>query len=291
MSVHGPSPGPECASEASATIRRYGESYCDSKAEEEKIVQQAITRDNFPAVILRPTVVYGPYSAFVLQAISAASTGKVSLIDEGSGICNAVYVDDVCDAIFAALTSDRPVGQAMFINGDSAITWRQFTLEFAGLLNPAVSITNVSSEAAERFWSGRRSGFSGNAIALKNLLISSQFHRQLSTVPALGDLIHHAKTAVGRLVPEDRAAALRRRNVMAATSIPVSQESWPNLGRVKRETVSIRFANSKAKALLGWEPRYDFNRGVQLTRTWLEFARLIPASHRDEQIAPALSGR
>jgi nucleoside-diphosphate-sugar epimerase len=58
MSVHGPSPGPECASEASATIGRYGESYCDSKAEEEKVVQQAITRNNFPAVILRPTVVY-----------------------------------------------------------------------------------------------------------------------------------------------------------------------------------------------------------------------------------------
>ncbi|NQU11706.1 NAD(P)H-binding protein, partial [bacterium] len=32
VSVHGPAPGPECAIEATATIGRYGESYCDAKA-------------------------------------------------------------------------------------------------------------------------------------------------------------------------------------------------------------------------------------------------------------------
>src|SRR5205085_6940941 len=86
MSVHGPSPGPQCAYERSATIGRYHESYCDAKAAAENRVQAAV-RTGLPAVILRPTVVFGPYSPFVVQVISAARSGTVSLIDGGGGVC------------------------------------------------------------------------------------------------------------------------------------------------------------------------------------------------------------
>ena len=277
MSVHGPSPGPECAVEESATIRRYGESYCDSKAEEERLVQSAISQDGFPAVVLRPTVVYGPYSAFVLQVVSAARQGHVSLIDNGVGICNAVYVDDVCNAIYAALTNDRALGHTMFINGDDVITWEQFTMTFARLVNPDVAIRNIDADAAEKYWQDQQPTFTSNVTAAKALLTSTQFHRQLSTVPAVGTVIRFAKTRAAQLLPDDRVAAIRRRSILSAAA-PVSAASWPNLGRVKRETVRVHFRNRKAKEILGWAPRYDFQRGVQLTRSWLEFARLVPAS-------------
>jgi nucleoside-diphosphate-sugar epimerase len=275
MSVHGPSPGPECAVEESATIGRYGESYCDSKAEEERLVQAAISRDHFPAVVLRPTVVYGPHSAFVLQVAAAAKLGSVSLIDNGAGICNAVYVDDVCGAIYAALNKDRALGCTMFINGDERITWEQFTSTFARLINPNVAIRSISGVEAERYWRDKQPTFMTNISAARSLLASTQFHRQLSTVPAVGTLIRLAKTRTAQLLREERVAAIRRRSILAAAS-PLSAPSWPNLGRVKRETVRVQFRNNKAKEFLEWAPRYDFQRGVKLTNSWLEFARLTP---------------
>lgn len=97
MAVHGPAPDPQCATEATGTIGRYNQPYSDAKARAEKVVQRAIAR-GLPGVILRPTIVYGPYSPFVVRVIEAAPTGTIDLIDGGDGICNAVYVDDVVSA-------------------------------------------------------------------------------------------------------------------------------------------------------------------------------------------------
>lgn len=152
MAVHGPAPGPNAAHEATATVGRYNHDYSDSKAEQEEIVQAAHDRGDLRVVILRPTVVYGPAGHFVLQVIEQARSGVVSLFDEGSGICNAVYVDDVCDAIEAALTRPESDGQAFFINADHAITWGEFIRTFAAMVKPAPSFVSLSSEEALRFW-------------------------------------------------------------------------------------------------------------------------------------------
>ena len=152
MSVHGPIPGPEAAREDTACIGRYNHDYSDSKAEQEEIVQAAADRGDLPAVILRPTVVYGPGGHFVLQVIEQARAGEVTLFDQGRGVCNAVYVDDVCDAIDAALTHDEALGQAMFINADSAVSWGEFIQAFAALVEPAPRMVDLSSAQAFSYW-------------------------------------------------------------------------------------------------------------------------------------------
>lgn len=152
MSVHGPVPGPEAAREETARIGRYGHDYSDSKAEQEEIVQAAFDRGDLPVVILRPTVVYGPRGHFVLQVVEQALAGEVTLFDQGRGICNAVYVDDVCDAIDAALTCDDALGQAMFINADQPVPWAEFIRAFADLVEPAPRYVDLSSAEALRYW-------------------------------------------------------------------------------------------------------------------------------------------
>jgi nucleoside-diphosphate-sugar epimerase len=152
MSVHGPVPGPEAAREETAIIGRYNHDYSDSKAEQEEIVQAAHDRGDLEAVILRPTVVYGPQSHFVMQVLEQARNGSVTLFDEGAGICNAVYVDDVCDAIDAALVSSAGIGEAMFINGDQAVSWGEFIREFASMVEPAPQLVNLSSADALSYW-------------------------------------------------------------------------------------------------------------------------------------------
>jgi len=152
MSVHGPAPGPEAAREETARIGRYDEPYSDSKAEQEEIVQAASDRGDLPVVILRPTVVYGLGGYFEQQVLAQARRGEVAMFDGGRGVCNAVFVDDVCDAIMAALTRDQALGQAMFVAADHPVSWGQFISAFAGLVLPAPRVLDRSSEAARRYW-------------------------------------------------------------------------------------------------------------------------------------------
>ena len=152
MSVHGPAPGPEAAHEATARIGRFNEPYSDSKAEQEEIVQAAHARGDLPVVILRPTVVYGLGGHFERQVLAQARAGDVTLFDGGRGICNAVFVDDVCDAITAALRSEAALGEAMFVAADAAITWGEFIRAFAAFVEPAPRLRELSAADARRYW-------------------------------------------------------------------------------------------------------------------------------------------
>jgi nucleoside-diphosphate-sugar epimerase len=152
MSVHGPAPGPEAAREETAVIGRHDHEYSDSKAEQEEIVQAAHDRGDLPVVILRPTVVYGLGGHFEQQVIAQARSGVVTLFDGGSGVCNAVFVDDVCDAIDAALQRPQALGQAMFINADRAITWGEFIRTFAAMVEPAPRFDDLDAAEALAWW-------------------------------------------------------------------------------------------------------------------------------------------
>jgi nucleoside-diphosphate-sugar epimerase len=152
MSVHGPAPGPDAAREETASIGRYDHDYSDSKAEQEEIVQQAYDRGDLQTVILRPTVVYGPGGHFELQVVHQARSGLVTMFDQGAGVCNAVYVDDVCNAIDAALVCPEAIGQAMFINADCSISWGEFIKTFASMVEPVPRFVDLSSAEAYSYW-------------------------------------------------------------------------------------------------------------------------------------------
>ncbi len=273
IAVHGADPARECAHEDSATIGRYpGQEYSNLKAAAELEVQRAI-REGLAAVILRPTIVYGPYGPFVTSIVDTARRlGVLTLLDEGSGVCNAVYVDDVCDAIHSAIDTERGLGVAFFITADRAVSWREFNLAFAEMVIPPPRVASVSSDEVRRHWAGQRPTLTSNIRALAGLATSVAFHRQLSSVPLLGALIRGGKGVVKPLLSPERLAALKDvrgrpigNGAGAGGGLP-----WPDLGRVTRECMRIEFSNERARALLGWRPRYDLRAGVGVTRSWLE---------------------
>lgn len=281
IAVHGADPAPECAHEASAPIGRYpGQEYSNLKAAAELEVQRAI-REGLAAVILRPTIVYGPYGPFVTSIVETVrQLGVFTLLDEGSGICNAVYVDDVCDAIHSAIDTERGLGGAFFITADRAVSWREFNLAFAEMVVPPARITSVSSDEVRHYWAEQRPTLKSNIRALAGLAASVDFHRQASSVPVLRALIRGGKGVVKPFLSPERLAALkgvRDRPIGnrggAGAGIP-----WPDLGRVTRECMRIEFSNERARTLLGWQPRYGLPAGVAITRSWLESApRLRPS--------------
>lgn len=280
MAVYGPSPNMPVVTEGTAPIRRWGEAYSDAKAAAEAVVRSTGKRGSLATVILRPTIVYGPYSFFVTPIVQDARHGRISLIDGGRGICNAVYVDDVCEAIVAALHRDDAVGAELQINGDTRITWRDFISAFADMIEGEKTVHDHSLEEIAAYWQALRPRARDNVIAAIRLATSPAFHAQLGTIPAVGKLIRGTKELLVRRVSPDqkmtlkfrfqgRSAAVAHR---AADALPVQM---PRESRVVREAYRSWVTNDLAKARLGWVPAHSFELGVQRTGEWLRFARLV----------------
>jgi nucleoside-diphosphate-sugar epimerase len=278
IAVHGANPGPESAREETAPIGHYpGEEYSNMKAAAERAVQAAI-RQGLRAVILRPTIVYGPYGPFVTSIVDVArERGVLTLLDEGRGVCNSVYVDDVCDAIRAAIENDRALGAAFFVTADRAVTWREFNLAFAEMVVPSPRVVSVRSDEVRRYWASQRPTLKENLAAAGRLAASADFHRQLATVPLFGSLITGGKRIVKSVLSSDRLATLKHlRGTPAHDGGNRDQGmAWPDMGRVTRECLGIAFSNERARTVLGWRPRYDLQAGAAITRTWLEFAKAL----------------
>lgn len=281
MAVHGPAPSPAVVSEESAPIRPWGEPYSDAKAAAEAVVARAGARGLLETVILRPTIVYGPYSFFVTPIIEDARQGRISLIDGGRGICNAVYVDDVCEAILAALDRDDAAGGAYLINGDTRLEWRDFITAFATMVEGEKTIHDHSPDDIAAHWRARRPRARDSLTATIRLAGSPSFHAQLGTIPALGKLIRGSKELVSRFITAEQKMTMKLRlqgRRAASHADDTAAPRLPGEGRVVREAYRSWVANDLAKARLGWAPVHSFEHGARRTGEWLRFARLLDRS-------------
>ncbi len=96
--------------------------YARSKAAGEDAVRAV-----FPeAVILRPSIVFGPNDSFFNQfAGYALFAPALPLIGGGHTRFQPVYVDDVADAVIAAVESPAAKGQTFELGGPSVYTFRE----------------------------------------------------------------------------------------------------------------------------------------------------------------------
>ena len=278
MAVHGPSPKLDVLTEATAPIQRWNEAYSDAKAASEAVVVAAGKRGALETVVLRPTIVYGPYSFFVTPIVQDARAGRISLIDGGRGICNAVYVDDVCEAIMAALERDDAVGAAFLINGDTRMTWGDFITTFAGMVEGEKTLHDHSLDEIASYWQAKRPRARDSVTAAIRLAASPAFHAQLGTIPPVGKLIRGTKEMVARRITAEQKMMIksrlqRRSTATLADDVPALR--MPSEGRVVREAYRSWVSNELARTRLGWTPTHSFELGARRTGEWMRFARIV----------------
>ena len=278
MAVHGPSPKLDVLTEATAPIQRWNEAYSDAKAASEAVVVAAGKLGALETVVLRPTIVYGPYSFFVTPIVQDARAGRISLIDGGRGICNAVYVDDVCEAIMAALERDDAVGAAFLINGDTRMTWGDFITTFAGMVEGEKTLHDYSLDEIARYWQAKRPRARDSVTAAIRLAASPAFHAQLGTIPPVGKLIRGTKEMVARRITAEQKMMIKSRLQRRSTATPaddVPALRMPSEGRVVREAYRSWVSNELARTRLGWTPTHSFELGARRTGEWMRFARIV----------------
>ena len=79
--------------------------------------------------ILQPTLVYGAFSRFWTDGFADRFTmGDVAVPDEG--LCDGVHVDDLADAILAAISRSQASGRYI-VSGPEAFAWRELLKSFS----------------------------------------------------------------------------------------------------------------------------------------------------------------
>jgi predicted dehydrogenase/nucleoside-diphosphate-sugar epimerase len=125
-----------------------GDLYAATKAEGERIVLDAFREHGLPAVVVQPAVVYGPWGlAWTIDPLQQLRSRRVALVDGGEGLCNAVYVDDVCDAlILAAAAAAGAPGEAFLISGEEPVTWKAFYAAYERMLGVPATVPRTAAE-------------------------------------------------------------------------------------------------------------------------------------------------
>jgi NADH dehydrogenase len=95
--------------------------YATSKAEGESLVQR-----HFPsAVILRPSLVFGPEDQFFNRFAALATISPIMPVIEGGSRFQPVYVGDVADAAITALSRPDAAGKIFELGGPKVMSFRE----------------------------------------------------------------------------------------------------------------------------------------------------------------------
>jgi nucleoside-diphosphate-sugar epimerase len=112
-----------------------GDAYKDTKLAIEAELLRWTRQHGLKLLILQPTIVYGPFGgAWTDGPVRELLGGSVVLPDGGHGLCNAVFVDDVCSAVIDALRAAPPGGATCLISGPGPVEWRDFLGAYQDML-------------------------------------------------------------------------------------------------------------------------------------------------------------
>lgn len=217
-----------------------GKPYGDAKIDAERACR-ASTEKGLPVTILRPSLVYGPFSeSWTMEWARRLQAPPWMLAEEDcGGTCNLVYVDDLVGAILAALERRPPPVGAFNVNGPDRPTWNEYfhalndSLDLPPLRPPRPAASRLSARAMQPVRSTAK-------------LLLRRFDRQIMAV--------YQRSALAKQMMQGAEG------VIARTPTPAELE-------MTRRRVS--YAIEKAERHLGWRPRFALSRGLELTTAWL----------------------
>jgi len=262
----------------SAPRRRFGNPYTDSKLDAERETLEWARAGRAPAVVLQPTAVYGPYGGVWTERVLAElRSGRVILVDDGRGIANHVYVDDVVTAMLLAAVAPNVVGEAFLISSADPVTWRELFEAFERMLGRGATVSMTADEARAYWKSWRRPALSRELLssvradaALRQRLLETREVRRLRETASAWLPETWQERIKGRLGMGARATPPR---ALAAGEPTPIHPLPPDLVDFYAARTRVRI--DKAERLLGYRPAFDLAAGMALTEQWARWANLI----------------
>jgi nucleoside-diphosphate-sugar epimerase len=255
--------------------------YSASKIEAEKVLWRYQREHALPVVVFRPTLIYGPYGRMWTERIVKEVQAGAILVNGGSGAANLVYIDNLIDAILLAIEKDSGDGEAFILVDDERLTWQDVYASYADMMSfhpPLQSMSVDEIEAMRKV--GQPSVFNqwfvfpwhiGLEVA-QYTLRPPEMRRKIKQIPWI--------RFISKLVPWQIKNQLKgeskSRGTAPANTPPPCHIQLPGQDIVELYTSRSRFSNEKVKRILGYTQRIPFDEAIDLTRSWLQYQRLIP---------------
>ncbi len=266
--------------------RPLGMAYADSKLEAEELVAKYCRERSVPATVLQLTAVYGPNALWTVDVLQWMKRGRVILVNGGSGLRNAVYIDDVVSAMLHAAVEEGAVGESFLISGETPVTYSDFYERYERMLGRKATLS-MSAEEAEKYYAQKTPPTRKARTLLREgvSIIREDWQvreRLLETLEARA-----LANVTSRLMPGDARRWLKRtlkraagaNGDHAATAVAADNGKPPiaiSPSQIRFFAARPRVRIDKAKRLLHWQPQYDLDHGMEMAEQWARWANLIP---------------
>jgi len=267
--VHGQAPPPG-TDETSPLNDRQPIPYNNAKVLAERRLLQLREQGSVELVMLRPGIVFGPRSFWITSFAAALLAGTAYLVNDGRGICNSVYVDNLIHAALLATRAPAADRQAFLIGDTEQVTWADFYQPVAEALG-----FDMRDVARLAYMEPVPRG----TDRVRAMLKTRPAQTLLSPLPAR--LRHVLGTGVFRL--------------LASPAPPKSPwtlpDDSPNAGRQPVATLEMALLHqcqyklpyTKAATVLGYAPAISFPDACRRSIAWLAFAGYPVIDHYNAQ--------
>lgn len=244
--------------------------YGASKLAGEEEILRIHREQGLPVVVLQPTVVYGPFTGWSAGPISQLVHGTFVLPNDGRGICNAVYIDDVVQAILRAAVTEGVEGEVFLISGDPAVTWREFYGGYEQILG-IMATRSMNEQQILDALAVRDKADRPSRRLIATLRQDAELRQVVLGLPVVAQVYSLMKL----LTPKEKIEQIKdrlldRKSDALRNAKPLIFPTRVQLGIYAPETV---VSVAKARALLDYAPIYDLKMGMEQTRAWARWAR------------------
>lgn len=227
-------------------LQSMGSPYGDAKIEAEKRCWDYY-RKGLPITVIRPPIVYGPFSrdwtVGVAQKLQSHNWGIFK--DYGEGICNLIYVTDLVQGILLAARNERAIGEAFNLVGPDTLTWNQYFQRFNAALNlPVLDAIDPAN------------------AKLRTLIIDP--------IRSFGKLVLKSFDKPLRKMSQENRYA-RELMQFADKTLKTSPRAT-DLALFNRKA---HFLANKAHDMLGYQPVFNLDRGLDMSVRWLNNIAVI----------------
>lgn len=235
--------------------------YTRTKLELEKAVLDAVREKGLQGTIIQPTIVYGPFSRpWTIAPAEMLLYGTVILPDRGEGLCNAVHVDDVVDAMILCALRPQAVGERFVISGPETVTWGRFFESFAQALRVKGPVYRPAADIARE-----------NSGLLHDMKLVARNPKKIVQIavrnPAMRKLLQSALDSLPKPLYD-----VVSRLYFGDGSRPTGMVHLPDPQLLRLYAAKASVGSEKARQMLGYAPRYDFTRGMAETALYLDWA-------------------
>lgn len=256
--------------------------YARMKREAEKVLEDMHRQRPIPFVTLQLVGVYGPWGdTFTVGPLRQLATGRVVLVNDGTGFANATYVDDVIQAMLRAALRPEAVGETFLIKGPDRVTRREFAEAYVNMLGVKDVLVGMTPEGIRRERSRQRRYNLKRLLPLATggLRYDASFRNAFSD-SAAGDIFRFGR----KWLPETWVSRLKGAKVNGSASVSARGGINPGSDRrlilpaefmVPRLGAKTEFSCHKAQRLLGYRPNFGLVQGMALTERWARWARLV----------------